>query len=118
MNREEREIDKYHTYNNSEDQVKNGTDTPLVLAQEGGYYRAIRNEPSLDSLLGMEGLKKVKFYSSDGNGEYTLEQLLNVGYDFLKNSRVAEVVVYNEKGEAIPFLLDESLQEEFFPLSP
>jgi hypothetical protein len=55
MNREEREIDKYHTYNNYEDQVKNGTGRPLVLAQEGGYYRAIRNEPSLDSLLGMEG---------------------------------------------------------------
>jgi hypothetical protein len=43
------------SYNNIEDQMKRGNDRPLVLAQEGGYYRAIRNEPSLDSLLGMEG---------------------------------------------------------------
>jgi hypothetical protein len=101
----------------------------IIITTEGDYIKPIPSQKAyyesigaardpLDSLLGMEGLKKVKFYSSDGNGEYTLEQLLNVGYDLLKNSRVAEVVVYNEKGEAIPFLLDESLQEEFFSLSP
>jgi hypothetical protein len=99
----------------------------IIIATEGDYLKDFppnrhilypdigeKGRDPLDSLLGMEGLNKVKFYSSDGNGEYTLEQLLNVGYDLLKNSRVAEVVVYNEKGEAIPFLLDESLQEEFF----
>jgi hypothetical protein len=54
FNHKERE--KFSTaYNNFEDQMKRGNDNPLVLAQEGGYYRAIRNEPSLDSLLGMEG---------------------------------------------------------------
>jgi hypothetical protein len=68
FNREERE--KFSTaYNNFEDQIKRGNDNPLVLAQEGGYYRAIRNEPSLDSLLGMEGnrVKKVVVIGANGN---------------------------------------------------
>jgi hypothetical protein len=70
FNREERE--KFSTaYNNFEDQIKRGNDNPLVLAQEGGYYRAIRNEPSLDSLLGMEG--------RDENGGYG-KLGYNIGY--------------------------------------
>jgi hypothetical protein len=121
-------------WNTSEDRTPGGKFNSsffrIIIATEGDYFKELspnhifysmmgpKSRDPLDSLLGMEGLKKVKFYSSDGNGEYTLEQLLNVGYDLLKNSRVAEVVVYNEKGEAIPFLLDENLQEEFFPLSP
>jgi hypothetical protein len=70
FNREEREKDS-RSYNNFEDQMKRGNDNPLVLAQEGGYYRAIRNEPSLDSLLGMEG--------RDENGGYG-KLGYNIGY--------------------------------------
>jgi hypothetical protein len=89
MNREEREIDKYHTYNNEEDQVKNETDRPLVLAQEGGYYRAIRNEPSLDSLLGMEGndVNKIKWKP----GDFYFPSNLQHAFEELPNLKIIEV---------------------------
>jgi hypothetical protein len=55
----------------------------IIIATEGDFIKPIPSQKAyyesigaardpLDSLLGMEGLKKVKFYSSDGNGEYTL----------------------------------------------
>ena len=55
LTRQDRERHKYYSYNNYEDQVKNGKDRPLVLAQEGGYYGAVYNDQCRDALLEMEG---------------------------------------------------------------
>ena len=117
MNREEREIDKYHTYNNYEDQVKNGTDTPLVLAQEGGYYRAIRNEPSLDSLLGMEGndFEKLNF----GDNSHNIKGAIDKGMGDLQNSNVSEVVISIKiNGQWVNVPLPWKLEGKVFPISP
>jgi hypothetical protein len=93
FNREEREIDKYHTYNNEEDQVKNGTGRPLVLAQEGGYYRAIRNAPSLDSLLGMEGNDVRKMNQIEGYAH--LPSALNYIDQLNSSNKLLETQAYN-----------------------
>jgi hypothetical protein len=114
MNREEREIDKYHTYNNEEDQVKNGTDRPLVLAQEGGYYRAIRNDPSLDSLLGMEG--------RDENGGYG-KLGYNIGFnikDIFENELSNKNTLYEIVISDYPVEMKEfsTYQSKVFVISP
>jgi hypothetical protein len=75
---------------------------------------------SLDSLLGMEGndVNNVRVYSADGNGTYKLETALAIGYDLLKSSNVAEVVVYDQNGNIVPFYLDSNLQQCVLVISP
>jgi hypothetical protein len=89
MNREEREIDS-RSYNNFEDQMKRGNDNPLVLAQEGGYYRAIRNEPSLDSLLGMEGndVGQVPYEGYKDWGNYHYFDIFAEGFSGVEKSSI------------------------------
>jgi hypothetical protein len=113
MNREEREIDKYHTYNNYEDQVKNGTDRPLVLAQEGGYYRAIRNEPSLDSLLGMEGndVGQVPYEGYKDWGNYHYFDIFAEGFSGVEKSSIR---IYERPIEDI----DKNGNKFYIPLDP
>jgi hypothetical protein len=92
FNREERE--KFSTaYNNFEDQMKRGNDNPLVLAQEGGYYRAIRNEPSLDSLLGMEGNDVRKMNQIEGYAH--LPSALNYIDQLNSSNKLLETQAYN-----------------------
>jgi hypothetical protein len=113
MNREEREIDKYHTYNNYEDQVKNGTDRPLVLAQEGGYYRAIRNEPSLDSLLGME---KTKIEAMEYGGVYTIGPFQDE-YNFMEqNNQTVREITFTVNHVPVP--IPSELQTVVLVISP
>jgi hypothetical protein len=75
---------------------------------------------SLDSLLGMEGndVNNVRVYSADGNGTYKFETALAIGYDLLKSSNVAEVVVYDQNGNIVPFYLDSNLQQCVLVISP
>jgi len=101
----------------------------LILAQEGGYFSKddignwsdfFKNPASLDSLLGMEGndVNNVRVYSADGNGTYKLETALAIGYELLKSSNVAEVVVYDQNGNIVPFYLDSNLQQCVLVISP
>jgi len=100
----------------------------LTLAQEGGYFSKTNigkwtdfyDPSSLDSLLGMEGndVNNVRVYSADGNGTYKLETALAIGYDLLKSSNVAEVVVYDQNGNIVPFYLDSNLQQCVLVISP
>jgi hypothetical protein len=111
FNREERE--KFSTaYNNFEDQIKRGNDNPLVLAQEGGYYRAIRNEPSLDSLLGMEGNDVKTQLWEQSNGAYAnISGALGYLDQLNSNKKIIETTSFLES-------LPPDLQKLVLPLSP
>ena len=98
----------------------------ITLAQEGGHFAKANfhndayDPSSLDSLLGMEGndVNNVRVYSADGNGTYKLETAFAVGYDLLKSSNIAEVVVYDQNGNIVPFYFDSDLQQFVFVISP
>jgi hypothetical protein len=102
FNREEREKDS-RSYNNFEDQMKRGNDNPLVLAQEGGYYRAIRNEPSLDSLLEMEGNDVRKMEKIPG----TTNLKVNVDNGLLNLSETQNLLETQAFNTPIPFTLQQ-----------
>jgi hypothetical protein len=100
-------------YNNFEDQMKRGNDNPLVLAQEGGYYRAIRNEPSLDSLLEMEGRDE-----NGGYGGLGFAIGFNVEKKFQKlgtNKTLIEIIISDD-----PVMMQEleTYQGKVFAVSP
>jgi hypothetical protein len=97
-------------YNNFEDQMKRGNDNPLVLAQEGGYYRAIRNEPSLDSLLGMEGNDVAKIKWEQGYIDFSV----NLPY-WLKNIDKTNNLVETPVGTDV---IPPQLQEKVLVISP
>jgi hypothetical protein len=115
MNREEREIDKYHHLQQlRKTKLKTERTDPLVLAQEGGYYRAIRNDPSLDSLLGMEG--------RDENGGYG-KLGYNIGFnikDIFENELSNKNTLYEIVISDYPVEMKEfsTYQSKVFVISP
>jgi hypothetical protein len=111
FNREEREKDS-RSYNNFEDQMKRGNDNPLVLAQEGGYYRAIRNAPSLDSLLEMEGNDVMGLGGHDGISYFPAIWVAVKNYGFGEGDK--KIVEWDLKGASLP----SELQEFVLVISP
>jgi hypothetical protein len=102
----------------------------IYLAQEGGYFSKTNigkwtdfyDPASLDSLLGMEGNRVKKVVVIGANGSiYELEKFFSIGFaEVIKpgNKGIAEVVLYDEKGNIIPFSFDAALQEDMGVVNP